>query len=101
MLARDPRSEETEGSDAPVTKADEVPRCFGGSTGLVHVDVDLRSPLTTIYGNANLLADGMFGRGVEEVRVDRSEDNDNSRLVTAHDGFGQHQARELVCKRHR
>ena len=34
-----------------------------------------------------LLADGMFGRGVEEVRVDRSEDNDNSRLVTAHDGY--------------
>ena len=34
-----------------------------------------------------ILSDGALGKGVEDVRVERNEDNDSSRLVTAHDGY--------------
>jgi uncharacterized heparinase superfamily protein len=34
-----------------------------------------------------LLADGSLGRGVGEVPVERSEDNDCSRLAASHDGY--------------
>ena len=46
------------------------------------------STLTLADANSTaLLADGALGKGVEDVRADRSEDNDNSRLVAAHDGY--------------
>ena len=34
-----------------------------------------------------ILSDGGLGKGVEDVRVERHEDNDSSRLVVAHDGY--------------
>ncbi|MFL6735247.1 MAG: heparinase II/III family protein [Sphingomicrobium sp.] len=32
-------------------------------------------------------ADGTLGRGVTDVTIDRSEDNDSSRIVASHDGY--------------
>ena len=37
--------------------------------------------------STNILADGSIGKGVEDVAVDRSEDNDSSRLEASHDGY--------------
>jgi uncharacterized heparinase superfamily protein len=37
--------------------------------------------------STNILADGSLGRGVEDVAIDRSEDNDSSRLEASHDGY--------------
>jgi uncharacterized heparinase superfamily protein len=37
--------------------------------------------------STNILADGSLGRGVEDVAIDRSEDNDASRLEAGHDGY--------------
>ena len=46
------------------------------------------STLTLADTNSTaLLPSGGLGKGVEDVRADRSEDNDNSRLVAAHDGY--------------
>src|SRR5947208_14372698 len=46
------------------------------------------SPLVLADTNStNILADGSLGRGVEDVAIDRSEDNDASRLEASHDGY--------------
>jgi uncharacterized heparinase superfamily protein len=37
--------------------------------------------------STNLQADGSLGRGVEDVTIDRAEDNDSSRLEASHDGY--------------
>jgi uncharacterized heparinase superfamily protein len=37
--------------------------------------------------STNILADGSLGKGVEDVTIDRTEDNDSSRLEAAHDGY--------------
>jgi uncharacterized heparinase superfamily protein len=37
--------------------------------------------------STNILADGSLGRGVEDVTIDRTEDNDASRLEASHDGY--------------
>jgi uncharacterized heparinase superfamily protein len=37
--------------------------------------------------STNILADGSLGRGVEDVAIDRTEDNDASRLEASHDGY--------------
>jgi uncharacterized heparinase superfamily protein len=37
--------------------------------------------------STNTLADGSLGKGVEDVTIDRSEDNDASRLEASHDGY--------------
>ena len=37
--------------------------------------------------STNILADGTLGKGVEDVTIDRSDDNDASRLEAAHDGY--------------
>ncbi len=37
--------------------------------------------------STNILADGTLGKGVEDVVVDRSDDNDASRLEASHDGY--------------
>ena len=37
--------------------------------------------------STNILADGSLGRGVEDVTIDRSEDNDASRIEASHDGY--------------
>src|SRR5437763_9601375 len=37
--------------------------------------------------STNILADGSLGRGVEDVTIERSEDNDASRLEASHDGY--------------
>ncbi|MCH8616909.1 heparinase II/III family protein [Sphingomonas sp. SM33] len=44
-----------------------------------------------------ILTDGSLGKGVEDVSVDRSEDNDCSRLEATHDGYAR--AFGLVHKR--
>jgi uncharacterized heparinase superfamily protein len=37
--------------------------------------------------STNILADGSLGKGVEDVSIDRSEDNDASRIEASHDGY--------------
>lgn len=37
--------------------------------------------------NSTNIVDGALGRGVEDVTIERSEDNDASRLEAAHDGY--------------
>ena len=37
--------------------------------------------------STNLLADGTLGKGVEDVTIERSDDNDASRLEASHDGY--------------
>ena len=37
--------------------------------------------------STGILADGSLGRGVEDVAIERSEDNDASRLESSHDGY--------------
>jgi len=37
--------------------------------------------------STNILADGSLGKGVEDVAIERSEDNDASRLEVSHDGY--------------
>jgi uncharacterized heparinase superfamily protein len=37
--------------------------------------------------STNILADGSLGKGVEDVAIERSEDNDSSRLEASHDGY--------------
>jgi uncharacterized heparinase superfamily protein len=37
--------------------------------------------------STNILADGSLGKGVEDVTIDRTEDNDASRLEAGHDGY--------------
>ena len=37
--------------------------------------------------STNILADGSLGKGVEDVVIDRKEDNDSSRLEASHDGY--------------
>jgi uncharacterized heparinase superfamily protein len=39
--------------------------------------------------STNILADGSLGKGVEDVTIDRSEDNDASRLEASHDGYAK------------
>jgi uncharacterized heparinase superfamily protein len=37
--------------------------------------------------STNILADGTLGKGVEDVSIERTEDNDSSRLEATHDGY--------------
>lgn len=37
--------------------------------------------------STNILPNGSMGRGVEDVAIERSEDNDSSRLEASHDGY--------------
>jgi uncharacterized heparinase superfamily protein len=37
--------------------------------------------------STNILADGSLGKGVEDVAIERHEDNDSSRLEASHDGY--------------
>ena len=37
--------------------------------------------------STNILADGTLGRGVEDVTIERSDDNDATRLEASHDGY--------------
>ena len=39
--------------------------------------------------STNILADGSLGKGVEDVAIERSEDNDASRLEASHDGYAR------------
>ncbi len=45
---------------------------------------------TLTLGDSNstaVLDDGSLGKGVDDVTIDRNEDNDSSRLVASHDGY--------------
>ena len=37
--------------------------------------------------STSILADGQLGKGVTDVAIDRSEDNDSSRIEASHDGY--------------
>jgi uncharacterized heparinase superfamily protein len=37
--------------------------------------------------STNILSDGSLGKGVDDVAIERSEDNDSSRLEASHDGY--------------
>ncbi|HEX8937102.1 MAG TPA: heparinase II/III-family protein, partial [Sphingomicrobium sp.] len=54
----------------------------GLSTTAAHSTVVLADTNST-----NLHADGSLGKGVEDVTIDRREDNDASRLEASHDGY--------------
>ena len=46
------------------------------------------STLTLADTNStNILDDGSLGKGVSDVVIDRSEDNDSSRIIASHDGY--------------
>src|SRR6185312_13923002 len=54
----------------------------GLSTSAAHSTLVLADTNST-----NILGDGSLGKGVEDVTIDRSEDNDASRLEASHDGY--------------
>ncbi len=54
----------------------------GLSTTAAHSTLVLEDTNST-----NILADGSLGKGVEDVSIERSEDNDASRLESSHDGY--------------
>ena len=54
----------------------------GLSTTAAHSTVVLADTNST-----NIQADGSLGKGVEDVAIDRREDNDASRLEASHDGY--------------
>ena len=70
-----------------------------GGPGLVPTDLpdDLAHGLASTAAHSTLVladtnstnihSDGSLGRGVEDVTIDRSEDNDASRLEASHDGY--------------
>jgi uncharacterized heparinase superfamily protein len=64
----------------PATLPDELVQ--GLRTTAAHSTLVLADTNST-----NILADGSLGKGVEDVSIDRSEDNDASRLESGHDGY--------------
>jgi uncharacterized heparinase superfamily protein len=64
----------------PTDVAEELVR--GLSTTAAHSTLVLADTNST-----NILADGSLGKGVEDVTIHRSEDNDASRLESSHDGY--------------
>ncbi len=76
-----------------------VVNCGGGNTGGPHISSGLTEGLRTtaahstlILADSNstaLLADGMLGKGVGEVTLDRQEHEGSSRIEATHDGYGK------------
>ncbi|WP_205479799.1 heparinase II/III family protein [Sphingomonas arenae] len=74
-----------------------VVNCGGPGNTPTHLPPELVQALRTTAAHSTLtlgdtnstaiLADGSLGRGVEDVAVDRSEDDDASRMEAAHDGY--------------
>lgn len=57
---------------------------------LVHALRTTAAHSTVTVGDTNstaILADGSLGKGVTDVIIDRSEDNDSSRIDASHDGY--------------
>jgi uncharacterized heparinase superfamily protein len=65
---------------APTDLSDELVQ--GLRTTAAHSTLVLADTNST-----NILADGSLGKGVEDVAIERSEDNDASRLEASHDGY--------------
>lgn len=76
-----------------------IVNCGGGNAGGAHLSPGLIDGLRTtaahstlILSDSNstaLLADGMLGRGVGEVTLDRLENEGSSRIEATHDGYGK------------
>lgn len=74
-----------------------VVNCGGPGTVPTHLPAELAQALRTTAAHSTLtlgdtnstaiLPDGSLGKGVEEVPVERSEDDDASRLEASHDGY--------------
>ena len=64
----------------PTDLPDELVQALG--TTAAHSTLVLADTNST-----NILADGALGKGVEDVTIDRTEDNDASRLEATHDGY--------------
>jgi uncharacterized heparinase superfamily protein len=64
----------------PTERSDELVQ--GLRTTAAHSTLVLSDTNST-----NILADGSLGKGVEDVTIDRTEDNDASRLEASHDGY--------------
>jgi uncharacterized heparinase superfamily protein len=74
-----------------------VVNCGGPGTVPSHLPPELVQALRTTAAHSTLtlgdsnstaiLPDGSLGRGVDDISVDRSEDDDASRLEAAHDGY--------------
>lgn len=76
-----------------------IVNCGGGNAGGTYLSPGLVDGLRTtaahstlILSDSNstaLLADGMLGRGVGEVTLDRLENEGSSRIEATHDGYGK------------
>jgi len=74
-----------------------VVNCGGPAALPVHLPLELVQGLRSTAAHStlvladtnstNILADGSLGKGVEDVAIDRKEDNDSSRLEASHDGY--------------
>ena len=74
-----------------------VVNCGGPGAGPTLIPPDLASALRTTAAHSTLtvadtnstaiLPDGSLGKGVADVLIDRSEDNDSSRIEASHDGY--------------
>jgi uncharacterized heparinase superfamily protein len=74
-----------------------VVNCGGPGPAPTQMPDDLVSALRTTAAHSTvtiadtnstaILADGSLGKGVTDVMIDRSEDNDSSRLEASHDGY--------------
>src|SRR5205085_4015817 len=70
------------GGPGPLPSALPVELIGGLRTTAAHSTLILADTNST-----NIQADGSLGKGVEDVTIDRSEDNDASRLEASHDGY--------------
>ena len=70
------------GGPGPLPTASPASWSQGLRTTAAHSTLVLADPNSTA-----ILADGSLGKGVEDVELVRSEDNDGSRLEASHDGY--------------
>ncbi|HEU5483240.1 MAG TPA: heparinase II/III family protein [Sphingomicrobium sp.] len=74
-----------------------IVNCGGPASFSAQVPEELADALRTTAAHSTatvadtnstaILADGSLGKGVGDVIIDRSEDNDSSRIVASHDGY--------------
>jgi uncharacterized heparinase superfamily protein len=74
-----------------------IVNCGGPATLPIDISSELANALRTTAAHSTvtvadtnstaILADGSLGKGVGDVMIDRSEDNDSSRIAASHDGY--------------
>jgi uncharacterized heparinase superfamily protein len=76
-----------------------IVNCGGPGSGPLQMPEELVSALRTTAAHSALtvadtnstaiLADGSLGKGVTDILIDRTEDNDSSRIEASHDGYAR------------